>query len=508
MGPQTITTTGSTKGAVSVATQAANAIVIAQQNVNLAKLNSTNQNLKGQLPAINKDYSYGNPIIPYAQLVIASGKFLTNQSYNDELYTQAGMTVTTTAGAWTVRKNENGNLISSDDLLKINAYLTRLQSKVAADKKQIDTINATIKANQTKIDAIVSGKPVPTNQTTHPGGLDNGGGGGGSTKPLPKADNSQTATPQPPPEYPSNDYLWNLPPHLWSIPIDTGVVNSKFNTVKSSQYHADRLGRIWFYNGYAGASAAIDYTTGGQYAGGGGNGATKVSAASINKYGFQFMWNPETYNQSTSVNMQITPSNTDPSIALTGFAAANSQMTFTLRIDRTNDFACASKAFAAILKNNKNVYVGGGRYEDTLPANYLNKFADFYKIGNNDKSYKKDTGEKLYNLMKYGTEADLEYLYRVINGDTWIGIGGRKTANIGYLMPALIRIDLGKQKFVGVVSALSVNHIAFTGDMIPIRSDVNVSVDLRANIQPTTNLTPPVVPATPAKKTTPPKKTK
>ena len=91
---------------------------------------------------------------------------------------------------------------------------------------------------------------------------------------------------------------------------------------------------------------------------------------------------------------------------------------------------------------------------------------------------------KIKDLMQYGTEADLEYLYRTINGDGWTGIGGRKTSNMGYLMPALIRVDLGNQKFVGVVSSVGVNHLAFTRDMVPIRTDVNITIDLRANIQP------------------------
>jgi hypothetical protein len=54
-------------------------------------------------------------------------------------------------------------------------------------------------------------------------------------------------------------------------------------------------------------------------------------------------------------------------------------------------------------------------------------------------------------------------------------------------MPSLIRLDLGNQKFVGVVSGIQVNHLAFTRDLVPIRTDVNITVDLRANIQPTTN---------------------
>lgn len=491
-----ITTSDSKKGAVSLATQAANALLAAQNKVTVANLQASDVSLLSKVAALNKDIALLTAVIPYTQAVIVNNKWGTNEKYNYTIYEGAKLNTTVVIAGSTTYSSQPGLSPDAADIVKIAAYLTSITAKLASDKAQVATITATIAANVKKIDAINSGKGT-------------GGGGGGTQKPKP-GDNSQSSTPKPPPQNPTSDYLWNLPPHAWSLPIDPNLVNLLGNeefkidtadttsgqrlkdissgdlatkSLKNSDYHINRLGRIWFYNGYAGASAALDYTSGGQFAGGGGTGSTGVSKASVNKYGFQFMWNPETYNQSTSVNMQITPSNTDPTIALTGFAAANSQMSFTLRIDRTNDFACAKKLAPASVTNSAD----------------LSKLASYYTIGNRDASFTKNPSEKILDLLNYGTEADLEYLYRVINGDTWVGIGGRRTANIGYLMPALIRVDLGNQKFVGVVSALDVNHLAFTGDMVPIRSDVNVSIDLRANIQPTTNLTPKPTPAAPKK---------
>jgi hypothetical protein len=277
-----------------------------------------------------------------------------------------------------------------------------------------------------------------------------------------------------PPEKPSADYKFNLPPHQWSLPLDPDAVSPDTVASRSDDYHTTRRGKIWYYNGYVGPSSAPDYQSTGIYA------PPANAKGTVNKYGFQFIWNPETFSQNTAVNMSITPAASDPTIALTGFAAANSTMSFTLRLDRTNDFACA-KNF--VFKDGTFTVPGGGLtvnsgnfQEVSKYYNFGNKYVDGFTIEQNIK-----------DLLTYGTEADLEFLYRTINGTGWKGIGGRETSNIGYLMPSLIRLDLGNQKFVGVVADIQVNHLAFTRDLVPIRTDVNITVDLRANIQPTTN---------------------
>jgi hypothetical protein len=271
------------------------------------------------------------------------------------------------------------------------------------------------------------------------------------------------------------------------LPTDPGTVNPGANSTRSDSFHTTRRGRIWYFQGYVGPTNIPDYKNTGIVAVDANGNA--LTAATVNKYGFQFIWNPETFTQQTQVNMTVTPSNTDPTIGLTGFAAANSSLQFTLRLDRTNDFACA-KSVVNIEDLVPALSDAAHDRNENLKKTQLQNAASivpFYNVGSFSTNTADVIESKIVNLLKYGTEFDLEYLYKTINGDGWRGIGGRDTSNIGYLMPALIRVDLGNQKFVGVVSSVSVNHLAFTRDMIPIRTDVNLTIDLRANIQPTTN---------------------
>jgi hypothetical protein len=189
------------------------------------------------------------------------------------------------------------------------------------------------------------------------------------------------------------------------------------------------------------------------------------------------MWNPESFSQNTSVNMSVTPSETDATSGLTGFVAANSSIRFTLRLDRTNDFAH--------FKANNFGYGGTFATVDEYLANVdadLSSFHRYYFAGgpvHSEVDFAANIDSKIIELQKYGTAADLEYLYRSINGDGFNKLG-QDTSEIGYLRPTLVRLDLGPQKYLGIVSSIDVSHLAFTRDMIPIRTDVSIAIDLRA----------------------------
>ena len=164
--------------------------------------------------------------------------------------------------------------------------------------------------------------------------------------------------------------------------------------------------------------------------------------------------------------MNVTPSETDATSGLTGLVAANSTVNFVIRIDRTNDFACAK----SLLTFGNDI----GTAKELYP---------FYAVGQpllSEKDFGANLGTKITDLMKYGTASDIEYIYKTINGDSLNAFMGKNTSNIGYLRPTIIRLDLGPQKHIGIVSNLSVSHSAFTRDLIPIRSDVTISIDLRA----------------------------
>ena len=267
---------------------------------------------------------------------------------------------------------------------------------------------------------------------------------------------------------PDNTYSWNLPPHKWSLPVDASQVVDTVNTY-STDLHSMRRGRIFVGRKYNGNTTTVDPKTGKK--------TTTGDGHFNNNYGFQFLWNPETFSQSTSVNWGITPNQNDKTALLTGLVSSNSSIDLTIRIDRTNDFACAKATYLSRGKNTDRAYTNA------------NTFTDYYKEGqapNSAADFATNIQNKIDDLLTRGTEADLEFLYRTINGDGY-SLLGVNTSNISFLMPTIVRIDLGPQRLVGMIQAVDVSHLAFTRDMIPIRTDVTLSIDLRTAVSLTTN---------------------
>jgi len=267
---------------------------------------------------------------------------------------------------------------------------------------------------------------------------------------------------------PDSTYSWNLPPHKWSLPVDASQVVDTVNTY-STDLHSMRRGRIFVGRKYNGNTTTVDPKTGKK--------TTTGDGHFNNNYGFQFLWNPETFSQNTSVNWGITPNQNDKTALLTGLVSSNSSINLTLRIDRTNDFACAKASYVAKGKDLDLAYKKAGSFtEYYLEGQAPNSAADFAA----------NIRYKIDDLLTRGTEADLEFLYRTINGDGY-SLLGVNTSNISFLMPTIVRIDLGPQRLVGMIQSVDVSHLAFTRDMIPIRTDVTLSIDLRTATSLTTN---------------------
>ena len=112
-------------------------------------------------------------------------------------------------------------------------------------------------------------------------------------------------------------------------------------------------------------------------------------------------------------------------------------------------------------------------------AALLDQMAKYYNTGFSNVG--DPISQKIKTLLEIGTLADIEYLYTAINGPGWTSVSGRKTGDIGYLSATLLRIDIGPLSYVGYVNSLSVNHIGFSQDMTPIRTDVQISVNLMAS---------------------------
>lgn len=321
---------------------------------------------------------------------------------------------------------------------------------------------------------------VPKKQTENKTSSSTGGGTDGST----------LATYLPPGK--PDEYSWNLPPHKWSLPTLPTVVNkhhytestnsttvtnpgSKKDTAPREPYSDKyRRGRLWWK-----ANPDIEVIDKNKK-------ATKISAGSDNrKFGFQFLWNPETFGTQVAVQMEATPNPQDRFLGVAGAFPATETISFTIRLDRTNDFACA----AANLKRPTSV-----DRTNEIAANYVTTDAvsDYVKYYINNGSFNAGIGDtdtvktKLVDLFQRGTIADIEYLYKAINGPGpsskvfWTNGRGIKTADIGFLMPTLLHIDIGPLSYEGYVTNLSVTHLMFTPDMVPIRSDLTISLNLLA----------------------------
>jgi hypothetical protein len=273
------------------------------------------------------------------------------------------------------------------------------------------------------------------------------------------------------------DYKFNLPPHTWSLPTRPVEVQADFISNANSSiadFHGLRRGRIWYWN-TSGDITQINESGEVVTARDTVKGSNIQGGSELNledrKYGFQFLWNPEAISSNVTRNMDITPSAADSLRVVTGVFPGQETVSLNLVINRTNDFACikhvsasSSPSFNSYEKYYKNTYPG---------------------------QMKQSVSSEIEKLMEQGTLYDLEYLFRAVNGSGFVGpdgkpglytnLLGRVTANIGYLQPTLLGIELGPTKdslsYVGWISNLTMNHTKFTETMIPLETQVSISIE-------------------------------
>jgi hypothetical protein len=316
-----------------------------------------------------------------------------------------------------------------------------------------------------------------------PGGSGGKGGNKGSkAKGAPKT-----------PKIPSPEgYSFNLPPHNWSLPTRPQDVIPGDVGGQGYAFHGNRRGRIWYYDNAA-STVELNRVTGEAITTGEkrqketGSKNFKATGQSIvgdstYKYGFQFLWNPESVSVSVNRNMDITPSASDVYTSVSGAFPGQESVSFNITLDRTNDFACL-----------RNFYHNAGTLND---GNYID-FVQYYANGGKHPLAKiEDWSLQIKKLAELGTMADLEYLFKAINGDGkfgnqaadgWVNMLGKKTADLGYLQPTLLAFELGGDtnnfssmnslSYVGWASSLSINHTSFAENMVPLRTVVSISFD-------------------------------
>jgi len=179
-------------------------------------------------------------------------------------------------------------------------------------------------------------------------------------------------------------------------------------------------------------------------------------------WGFQFMYNPTTINYTNSVSTGIDWTNTqDVATALSG----SQQFNFTLFLNRLID--------VSMLKGYDTTMVSKQSRGSALnnPLNYL--------ATGTDGSYERTlTAADATGILTRGTEYDLEYFYRVMNGDPSLGpTMTAPTSDFGFMsgVPVWLKFN-DNVRYKVTIQSISVNHVMFTEDMVPVVTEVTLSM--------------------------------
>lgn len=279
-----------------------------------------------------------------------------------------------------------------------------------------------------------------------------------------KLDTDLTNDPEKPEQVfpPTDAQRWNPPPHIASKSIPFSVRSGVALDANGQPFNADDFTKVNGIYKFIGDDGRLERGRIFQ---------DKLSAEVMNKgnlsvgspkvpgikqWGFRFMYNPEIIGYGTTGNNSI-------------------------------DWTFGSKDSATLLTGNQTVKVEIllNRMSD---LSYLNM-----KAANRDETaaYGRPLQEEeRYGLLNRGTEYDLEFLYRVLNGDPEEGtmllnenygasIGHkeyRRSADIGYITAIPVWMYLGANlRYFGSISGIDVTHKIFDLNMVPMMSVVSIT---------------------------------
>ena len=166
-----------------------------------------------------------------------------------------------------------------------------------------------------------------------------------------------------------------------------------------------------------------------------------ASTKTIPNWGFRFTYNPTSISYSTSANTPI-------------------------------DWTLGTADTANVL---------GGPTSISFDL-YLNRIADLAELKLQDRPNNYPTSlspADITGLKTRGTEYDLEFLYRIVNGspvETDLTATKQLTSDFGYItgVPFWLFLHDNMRYYVGL-STMSVNHVMFTTDMVPIFTVVSLT---------------------------------
>jgi hypothetical protein len=238
---------------------------------------------------------------------------------------------------------------------------------------------------------------------------------------------------------PAGDTRWNPPSHRDARDISHGERQAMGDNINSITAFAEKeRGRI-FQD--ANSAAVLNKSAQGLK-------DAVASKIAINQWGFRFMYNPSTFAyQSTSNNaVDWTLGSSDPATLLSG----NSQVSFEVYINRIPDLKYLR------LKNPQ--------------------------ISENQLYGRPLKPEEREGILNRGTEYDIEFLYRVLNGDPLknsLLLSSKyagATADFGYTTGVPCWLVLNENlRYYGSVASFNVNHAMFDLNMVPILSTVSIT---------------------------------
>jgi hypothetical protein len=163
------------------------------------------------------------------------------------------------------------------------------------------------------------------------------------------------------------------------------------------------------------------------------------------RWGFRFLYNPEKIITNTGAYDQVTFNTGDAaSLILSGVNQNFQTHTIPILINRIPDVQAGKTGESTNL-----------RKEDYEPLQGMR-------------------GEDLNKLVEQGTMWDLEFLFRVCNG-IWNTHDLGDTGNLGMLQPNPSYLILGPGiKHYGFVQAVEYQHTRFSGDMVPMLTEVTI----------------------------------
>lgn len=174
-------------------------------------------------------------------------------------------------------------------------------------------------------------------------------------------------------------------------------------------------------------------------------------------WGFRFLFNPTFWNYQISASNAVDWTRKSENNATLVADGIGGTYSLRLLLDRVADM----NTMRRWVMDGRRATIGSPHYPTTL------------------------TAEQCEGILRRGTEYDIEYIYRVLNGDPLksgllgapVGSLETRTANLGYVtsLPFTLKLN-DQQRYRVILTSMTVQHDLFTHEMIPIRTLVDLTV--------------------------------